>query len=254
MHRNIKVLKWFNFFTHFRLYAPIAILYFAQVSGSFALGMSVYAISTISAAIFEIPTGIYSDLIGRRKTVILGTFFAVLFAIFYAIGLSYWFLVIGAIFEGLSMAFYSGNNDALLYDVLYEQDKKDQYTEWLGKLSSWFQISLAISAVLGGIIGNYSFALIMWISAVSQIISLFLSFFLIEPKIHSEKSGNLYLHLKDAFSNFVRNRKIRLVSITSMIIFGIGEAVYHFQAAFYKLLWPIWAIGIAKTIDRKSVV
>jgi len=56
MHRNIKVLTWFNFFTDFKLYAPIAILYFAQVSGSFALGMSIFAISTVSAAIFEIPT------------------------------------------------------------------------------------------------------------------------------------------------------------------------------------------------------
>ena len=121
MHSNIRILKWFNFFTDFKLYAPIAILYFAQVSGSFALGMSVFAISTIASAIFEVPTGIYSDFIGRRRTVIWGAFFAVLFAIFYAIGQSYWFLVIGAVFEGLSQAFYSGNNDALLYDSLYEQ-------------------------------------------------------------------------------------------------------------------------------------
>jgi len=56
--------------------------------------------------------------------------------------------------------------------------------------------------------------------------------------------------MKEALVNFARNKRIRFISLTQMIIFGIGEAVYQFQAAFYKLLWPIWAIGIAKTISN----
>ncbi len=250
MHKNVRLLTWFNFFTDFKLYAPIAILYFAKVSGSFALGMSVFAIATISSALFEIPTGIYSDFIGRRRTVIWGAASSVLYASFYAIGQSYWVLAIGAIFDGLSQSFYSGNNDALLYDSLSEVKRGQDYSEWLGKLSSAFQIGLAISALLGGFVGNYSFSLVMWISAVAQAICLGLSFLLVEPKVHSEKTGNIYLHMKEALINFIKNRKIRLVSISSMITFGIGESVYQFQAAFYKLLLPIWAIGIVKALSN----
>ncbi len=248
--RNIKLLTWFNFFTDFKLYSPVAILYFAQVTGSFALGMSIFSIAYISAAIFEIPTGVYSDLIGRRKTVILGAVCAVLFSIFYAIGQSFWFLAIGALFEGLSRSFYSGNNDALLYDSLTESKKGDNYPSVLGKIRSMFAIALAISAVLGGFIANSSFAAVMWLSVISQLICLSISLFLKEPEIHSLKSGNIYLHLKEAFSNFVQNRKIRLISISSGIVFGIGESVWQFQAAFYQMLWPIWAIGIAKTLSN----
>lgn len=250
MHKNIKLLTWFNFFTDFKLYAPIAILYFAKISGSFALGMSIFAIATISSALFELPTGIYSDFIGRRKTVIWGAASSVLYAVFYAIGQSYWFLAIGAIFDGLSQSFYSGNNDALLYDSLYEEHKEHEYSEWLGKLSSAFQIALAISALVGGFVGNYSFSLVMWISAIAQMVCFFLSFLLVEPKVHSEKTGNVYIHMKEALVNFIRNRKIRLVSISSMVVFGIGESVYQFQAAFYNLLLPIWAIGIVKTLSN----
>src|SRR3990167_1709082 len=101
MSRNIKILTWFNFFTDFKLYAPIAIIYFAQVSGSFALGMSIFSITMISSALLEIPTGVYSDRIGRRKTMYLGAVSAVCCVIFYAIGTSFIFLVIGALFEGL---------------------------------------------------------------------------------------------------------------------------------------------------------
>ena len=71
MKQNIRILTWFTFFTDFKLYAPLAIIYFAQVSGSFALGMAIFSIARISSALFEIPTGVFSDRIGRKKTIIL---------------------------------------------------------------------------------------------------------------------------------------------------------------------------------------
>jgi len=98
MNRNIKLLTWFNFFTDFKLYAPVAIIYFSQVSGSFALGMAIFSIAMVSSALFEIPTGIFSDMIGRKKTVILGAISAVLYVVFYALGTSFIFLAIGALF------------------------------------------------------------------------------------------------------------------------------------------------------------
>lgn len=160
-HKNIKVLTWFNFFTDFKLYTPVAIIYFAKVTGSYALGMSVFSIAMISSAIFEIPPGIFSDKIGRKKTVILGAVSAVLYSIFYAVGISFWFLVIGAIFEGLSRSFYSGNNNALLYDTLAESKNENNYDEFLGKTSAMFQLALSLPAILGGFIASWSFNLIM---------------------------------------------------------------------------------------------
>jgi MFS family permease len=70
IHKNIRILTWFNFFTDFKLYAPLAIIYFSHVTGSFALGMGIFSITMIASALFEIPTGVFSDRIGRRKTVI----------------------------------------------------------------------------------------------------------------------------------------------------------------------------------------
>src|SRR5258708_4831272 len=104
LQKNIKLLTWFNFFTDFKLYAPIAIIYFSLVTHSYALGASIFSITYITAALFDIPTGIFADAIGRKKTVVLGAIFAVLYAVFYAIGINFWFLAIGAVCEGLSRA------------------------------------------------------------------------------------------------------------------------------------------------------
>lgn len=250
MKRNIKILTWFNFFTDFRLYAPIAIIYFAKVSGSYALGMSIFSITMISSALFEVPTGIFSDMIGRRKTVILGSVSAVIYACLYALAPSFWPLALGALFEGLSRSFYSGNNDALLHDTLFEEGNQHKYDELLGKISAMFQVALAISGILGSFLATWSFPLIMWLSVIPQLICLYLSFLLDEPKHQGKESGNMYSHLKSACQNFLQNKRLRLLSISSVIKYAFGEAGYQFQSAFYNTVWPLWAIGIAKMLSN----
>ncbi len=250
LHKNIKILKWFNFFTDLRLYAPIAILYFSQVSGSYALGMSIFAVTMISSAVFEVPTGIFSDLIGRKKTMVLGAFAAFLYSIFYAVGSSYLILIFGAIFEGLSRAFYSGNDEALLYDSLSDTNDTHRFDEFLGKLSAMFQIALAVSAIFVIIFGMFPIAILVWLSIIPQFFCFVLSFFIKEPRSHSNKSGNIFSHLKIAISLFFKNKKLRLLSLSSILGYGFGEASYQFQAAFFQTLWPVWAIGIAKVLSN----
>ena len=250
LHPNIRTLTWFNFFTDFKLYAPIAVIYFSQVTGSFALGMSIFSIAMISSALFEIPTGVFSDRIGRRKTVIFGAFAAVFYSIFYAIGQSFWILAVGAVLEGLSRSFYSGNNDALLHDTLAQTNTEHQYEEFLGRVSAMFQAALAVSAILGGILASWSFALIMWLSVMPQLLCFFLAFKLREPRLHAKKSGNIFAHIKDAYRSFLSNKKLRLLSVASISGYAFGESAYQFQAAFYNTVWPVWAIAFAKTLSN----
>jgi len=101
LRRNIRLLILFQFLVEFRLYAAVLVIYFAQVTGSYALAMSVLSVGMIAAAAFEVPTGIFSDLVGRRNTVVLGAIASILFVFFYAIGGSFLMLAIGAVFEAL---------------------------------------------------------------------------------------------------------------------------------------------------------
>lgn len=251
MNKNIRILTWFNFFCDFRPYAPIAILYFTHVTGSFALGMSIFSIIMIASALFEVPTGIFSDRIGRKMTVILGAVSSVLYSVIYALSGSYMLLAIGAILEGLARSFYSGNNDALLHDTLQESNMEHTYAHYLGRLSAMFQVALALSAITGGFLASWSYTWVMWISVVPQVVCLGLSFTIIEPKnTRKQESGNMYMHLKDAIMQFIHKPKLRLLSLSSIVSDGVGEAGYQFQAAFYGALIPVWAIGIVKALSN----
>lgn len=249
LERNIKLLTWFNFFTDFRLYYPIAILYFAQVTGSFALGMGVFGVIQLAQSVFEVPTGIFSDYIGRRKTAIIGAVFATLAVISYGFGIT-WALFLGAIFEGLQRSFYSGNNDALLHDSLKESGKEDEYHHYYGKLSAMFQISAGIAALMGGVIGFYSFSLVFWISVIPQVICIFLAFQLVEPKTIGRQTGNVYAHLSESIKLFIQNPKLRLLSFSDIYGYGLGESGWQFRSAFINMVWPVWAVGIPQMLSN----
>ncbi|MBI3956280.1 MFS transporter [Candidatus Gottesmanbacteria bacterium] len=249
LHKNVKLLILFEFLVEFRLYAAILVIYFAHVTGSYALAMSVLSIVMISAALFEIPTGVFSDMIGRKNTIVLGSLASVLFVLFYAIGNSYWFLIIGAIFEGLSRALWSGNNDALMYDSLLDKNMEEEFSQYSGKSSSAGQAALAICAVLGGIIATFSLGLAMWLTLIPQIIALGVSLFISEPRVHSKKSGDVYSHLAESFNQFKENYKLRLISFASIMRFAFGETAFQFKPVFINTLWPLWAVGLAHSLS-----
>jgi MFS family permease len=159
-------------------------------------------------------------------------------------------LAAGAILEGLARSFFSGNNDALLHDTLTESGQQDEYQEFLGKTASMFQVALAIAAVTGSVFASFSFPVVMWLSVIPQVLGLFVSLQFAEPKIHMAAPSNIYSHLRDAFNNILHNRRLRAFSAASILGFGMGEAVFQFRAAFIQTLWPLWAIGIARTISH----
>jgi len=233
MHRNIKVLSWFNFFIDFIFYAPIAVLYFAHISGSWALGMSVYAIIWISSAFLEVPTGIFSDMIGRKNTVVAGAISSLVSVVLYAIGGGYWMLVAGALFEGLTRALYSGNNDALLHDTLRETGAQEEYHEYYGKLNTYNEIGLAVVVSLGGVLASISYPFVFWMSAIPRLILIGLAMQLVEPKTHTGKSTNIYAHFFQSIEQFRTNRKLRLLTIIS----AMRTAVYEGGINSGQRLW-----------------
>ncbi|MFZ2199381.1 MAG: MFS transporter [Microgenomates group bacterium] len=246
--KNIRLLKIFNFLIGFSLFAPLAIIYFSRVYGSYALGASVFGITMLASAIFEVPTGIWSDRVGRRGTIILGSWARVIAFILYAVGLSYWWLVAGAILEGLSRAFYSGNNDAFLYDTLADSQKENDFDDCKGKISSTEQLSMGIAALIGGIVANFSFVYLMWLSLISQFIMLYISYLFIDPLSHKKNDANIYAHIKEALELFIHNKKLRLLSLASMLSYSVSEMKWEFSSAFTATVWPLWAIGISKML------
>jgi MFS family permease len=249
-HKNIRLLTWFNFFVDFRLYSPVAIIYFVSITGSYALGLSVFSVEMISNSLFQIPTGFVSDFFGRKKTIALGAIAFIIGLIFYAIAANFWILFVGAVFSGLAGSFYSGNNQALLHDSLKEKNMEKDYHEYASKTGYTDQIGLAISALLGSLIASYWFPGIMWLSIIPAICALVTSLRMVEPKISARKEGvDMLRHLKESVLLFKRKKKLKMLSLAYILDQGIGETGFSFAPAFINTVWPLWAIGISRMLS-----
>jgi hypothetical protein len=251
LRRNIRLLALFNFCLDFRLYGPVAILYFTQVAGSFALAMGVFSVAMLASSLLEVPTGILSDRMGRKLTVVCGAVCSVLSIVCYALGGSVAMLFLGAIFEGTARAFWSGNNDALLYDTLVELGEEAAYTDYAGRTSSMYQLALAISAVAGSVVAFFApdgLVLLMWLSVIPQIGALIVSLQLVNPTPHQQTSGNIFAHLGTAFRNIMQNPRLKTLSAANILTFAIGEASFQFRATFTEMLVPVWALGVIRLL------
>lgn len=251
--RNTRLLAWFEIFSALKPHAVIAIIYFEQVTGSFALGMGAFSIAAITSSIAEVPTGILSDKLGRKRTIILGSVFLLAGLVFYALADSFAFLAIGSLLQGIAGSLFSGNNDALVYESIGAQKRETGYPEFLGKIGAYAQVAAAIAALSGGFIADISFRYAVWASVFFAVLSLLSTLFLVEPRIHTKKiSTNLIGDLGDAMRQFFHNAKLRTVSIAYIIEWGIAGSMYNFRSAFVALLWPVWAIGIAQVLQNAA--
>jgi len=62
--------------------------------------MLVFSITMLSTALFEVPTGIYSDMIGRKNTLVWGAALSLFSVLCYAIAGSFVVLAIGGCLKG----------------------------------------------------------------------------------------------------------------------------------------------------------
>ncbi len=249
LQQKIRLFAWFRFFTSLRFSSAILIIYFARVSGSFALGMSVFSVVSLSQLVFDIPTGALSDAIGRKRILCAGAVSALCFTACYAAAHSYWLLAAGALFEGLDRALYSGTWSALLFETLAEHESIGRYAEFSGKLTAVEHTAYGLSGLVGGLLAAYSFPLVFWLTLVPQAVALVLTLFLHEPA-RVDRARRMTAGLREALRQFRANGRLRLLTLATALTETIGETAFQFRPAFYITVWPVWALGVTGTLTQ----
>lgn len=250
---DVKLYGLFRFLNDFDLYLPIKIVYLYHLTNSYTIAASIISFTWIFAAILEVPTGVFSDFIGRKRTIILGSFCLVMAYFLYALGFDYWILVFAAFLEGGSKSFFSGNNDAYLHNLLKEEGKENEFHQSYGKLSSLLTVATSTGALLSGFVADWSFAFFMWINLIPQTLAFIISIFLKDIKREERVNTNIYSHLKEAVFEIKNNLNLRYLSL-SRIFSGAGGAASEFQVAVYNLVWPTWAIGVARWLTMVMMI
>lgn len=247
--KNVRLLYLHNFLSDFALFLPFMVIYFQQITGSYALAMAVFSCITFTSAAMEIPMGIFSDKTGRRFTMVTASFASTLAVACYAFADAPLLLFIGAFLAGISKALFSGNNEALLFETLKSVGKENEFHHYHGRAGSMFQSALAASAACAAFIAD-DLHLIFMLSIIPQAMATVLSFFFDEPKTHINNPHGSFKMFKDSVQQIITNPKLRLVMIGQSLSNGVGEAMFNYTTAFINTLWPSWGLALFRAANH----
>ncbi len=222
---NVKVAYILSFLSE--LYFPIvAWLFFYLKFLDFRQIAIITAIHVITSNLFEIPTGAFADLFGR-KTAIFLSFFICSFVMFaYPFNSVFWAFVILEIIGGITNALLSGSLEALVYDTLKEAGEESRYNKVVANMQSLSWIGLFISAIAGGYVYKLWFGTPWILQGIVFFIAAIFTLKLHEPIIDTQKYHLKMLITQNVvgFRELFKNAKIAQTTIVFAII-GTGYFV-----------------------------
>lgn len=149
-------------------------VYFINLGFSlFQIG-SIMAVSQLAKLIFEIPTGAFADLYGRKASTLLGYFLeGICMLSLFFFNSFYGIMIIFALW-GFGCTFSSGSKDAWIVDSLNKKNKGIIHS-FFAKQQFFIHFGLFLSGIMGAFIVRQTGLDIIWlVAAISYLVSIIL--------------------------------------------------------------------------------
>jgi len=223
LNRNIKLFYISRFITGFLFTIPIWVAFhlrflnYSQIALLLSFG---YFITFI----LEIPTGALADIIGRKKTIVMGNLLTGVARFFIAFAVNPVMLIVGTVIEGVGTALISGADNAIMYDSLKDLGKEKEYAKVTSRSFLLRRIGLVVASFTGGYLYEYFVGLPYILRGTSYLLAGTLSLFLIEPHIDSIKfSIKGYIQqTKEGIKELTQNKYIRSLTVYYVITAGVA--------------------------------
>lgn len=261
MQRNVPRLYFFSFFTMFFVSLPVWVPYFQGKGFSMQDVFTVQAVFAFAVAFFEVPTGYFCDLYGRKKTLVFGGVAYALAFTWLAFAETFWGVIAFEVGAALAFSLISGADVALLYDSLSHDSEREVKTKALGNMQFAQLISEAGGAVLGGVLAGYALSLPFQVQAVLAWFPLIISLTLVEgirekmSGTHKENFLRVFKHLL-THSLTMRQSFINLLVWSLVTFFAVWMLQKHWETQGVPIVYfgYLWALGnLVAAFSSKSI-
>ena len=192
----------------------------------------------ISVVILEVPSGMFSDRLGRRITLILSSlFFMVAYLIFGFTEPALANFTIAQIMLAGGMSFMSGTNTSFYYESLQDDGLSHTFGDREAKVQSYKHYGGAFAVLLGGFLGALNLKYAYIASLFFIIPAVIITFLFKEPSIEEieKKSLNPLNQIKESLS-YLKIKELRWIFYFSIISYILSHIPYEFYQPYLKLL------------------
>lgn len=221
---------------------PLFALYLG--GGPEAIGFAV-GISTVTGIFFKLPAGALSDVIGRRRTMLVGLLFFAFMPFTYLLVNDYTLLILVRFLHGLATAIYGPVSMAVVADIAGAKK---------GEMMSWFSSVTIIGNLLGAPLGGFilhgapgapapsltEFHLAYLASGAAGLLSLLMALSVLrrdEARAGGTGLKEAFLKFRSGIKEVISDRR---VALTSMM-----EGLQNMAVGALEAFLPVYAVGVA---------
>lgn len=246
---SLKVLYLTKFCGTFYIYNPILIYYLInKVNLSYFEIGSVTATFYIGAVIFNIPSGIIADKIGRKLSIQIGYIIQALSMFMLASANDYIMCILAHLLLSLGISFISGAEETLLFDLYKLNDDVKNIKKGRGNILTSTLCAGIISSILSSVLVMQNYELTFYVTAIFMVAAMLLASNVYEIKRDTKHIKTLYI-FSDIIKEFKNNRTLISRTVFRVIYGTIFLNIYtNFQTYMTYLKLDISYSGIIYAI------
>ena len=230
---------------------PIIIIFYENSGLSFEQSLLLKTILSLSIFIFEIPSGYFADIFGRKACLVSGGLIWTLGLLFYCFQTGFTAFAIAEILSGLAASLISGANTALGFDSLVKMNQEQNYRHVEGRLGAIAGVAEAICGLIGGLVAARNLVYPFYFQTICIFLYFLIALTLVEPNLHqSSTNSSQAMNHREIWEairfSLLENKKVKWLILFSAN-FGIATflAVWLSQADMQSRGLAVSSFGFA---------
>jgi len=187
---NLWKIYFYKFLGEFYLIIPILIPYYVSNNLNSTQIFTIQAAYALSILVLEIPSGYLADVIGRKKTMVLGAIFMPVGLAVYALTHTFLSFILAEFIIAVANSMRSGCDSALIYDTMIQLNEESEYKKFEGRSFYYSRIGTALASILGGLFALVFLRLPFYINIATSSLMLPFALSLIEPERKKLEAAN----------------------------------------------------------------
>jgi MFS family permease len=223
---NIRSNLWkiytYRFLNEFWLVLPILIPYYEANRLNSTQIFTIQAAYALSILLLEIPSGYLADVIGRKKTLILGACFLPVGIGVYVFTHSFATFILAEFIIAIGNSMRSGCDSALIYDTLIQLKEESEYKKFEGRSFYYTRVGTAFSSILGGVTALISLRVPFYINMGVCFFMIPFALLLIEPKREKLKASSPFKDILKISRLSFSHKQLRLLMLLTALLMSTG--------------------------------
>jgi MFS family permease len=251
---NSRILFWINFFGTISFIKPVVTLFYFERGINETELVLILMCWSGAVLIGEVPTGWFADRFGAKRSFFMGSFIKLISIILLIFAAEPWMFFLASALNGLSVTFFSGADEALLYESLKLSNDEDKMDRVMGNIQSATFLTLIVTVLIGSYIAQdlaeSQFVLLLVMSVVCQLVELFLILFVKEPPKMESFRENPFHHVGEGVRVIRKTPQLLWMFLNVTIVFIPAGAIFdNFdQLVLTGAGVPVMMIGVIYSI------